>query len=119
VALTLWPVTRGAAAGKRDKEKAPVAWGVLSGNKGCVIFGESRRKQTKFIGVFEVKWEGDLDVIEEHDYEMKQKEWKETRASLDDLQELALANRLKLIKIPAEHTQGELEEARKMCGAAR
>jgi hypothetical protein len=109
------PVSTGSAARKTEKGKAPIVWGELTGNTGCVIFGEGRKTQTKFEGVFVMRWVGVLDVIESHKYEMKQKEWKETRADLDELQKLALKDKLKLIKIPAEHTQQELEEARKMC----
>jgi hypothetical protein len=116
--LLLASSTAGSAAAKPDKEKAPVAWGVLFGNSGCVIFGEGRKEHTDFAGVFVMRWVGVLDVIESHNYDMKQKHWKETRASLNELQKLAVKDKVKLIKIPAEHTERELEEARKMCGVA-
>jgi len=115
IALFFVPVSAGSAARKAEKEKAPVVWGVLTGNTGCVIFKEGRQSHTKFEGVFVVRWVGVLDVIESHKYDMKQKEWKETRAGLNELQKLALKDKVKLIKIPAEHTQQELDEARKMC----
>jgi hypothetical protein len=115
-ALMLWPATAGSAAGKSKNEKYPYAWGVLEGNTGCVIFADTRHKKTEFVGVIKESWWGTLDVIETHHYEMKQKQWQETRKSLDQLQKLALEAKLKLVKIPAKHTQEQLEEARKMCG---
>jgi hypothetical protein len=104
------------AAPRKGKEKYPYAWGVVSGNTGCVIFAEGRRKHTRFVGAVEVRWDGTLDVIEQHNCEMKRTQWKETRQDLDALQKLALKDKLKLIKIPAKHTQEQLEEARGMCG---
>lgn len=114
--LAMWPAAAGSWQGKTQKEKYPYAWGVLSGNTGCVIFADTRHTKTDFVGVLRVRWYGTLDMIEQRNYEMKQKQWMQTRKSLDELQKLALQDKLKLIKIPAEHTQEQLEEARKMCG---
>jgi hypothetical protein len=120
VAAALTPTLAPAAAGPRQeksaKEKAPTAWGVLSGNSGCVIFAEARHKKTEFVGVLRVRWYGTLDVIETRNYDMKQRQWVQTRKSLDELQKLATKDKLKLVKIPAEHSGGELAEARRMCG---
>ena len=114
--LLLLGLAAGWAGPKPDKKKIPYAWGMLSDNTGCVIFGEARHKHARFVGAVEVSWSGTLDVIEQHNYDMKQKEWKETRDQLDALQKLALKDKLKLIKISAKHTQQQLDEARAMCG---
>lgn len=105
----------GTANGK-PKKKYPYAWGTLTENTGCVIFTEAMHKHTRFVGAVEVRWNGTLNVLEQRNYDMKQKEWKETRKELDALQQLALKDKLKLIKIPAKHTQQQLDEARGMCG---
>jgi hypothetical protein len=113
IALLLGPA---GSTGAKEKQKYPYAWGMLTENSGCVIFGEARHKHTRFVGAVEVSWDGTLDVIETKNYDMKQREWKERREDLDALQKLALKDKLKLIKIPAKHTQQQLEEARGMCG---
>lgn len=110
--------TAGPAAGKPAKEKAPVAWGVLSDYSGCVIFNETRHRHVEFVGVLIVRWNRTLDVFESHRYDMKRKQWKETREDLDDLQKLALRDKVKLVKIPVGHTEQQLEEARGMCRAS-
>lgn len=106
------------SGGANEKQKYPYAWGMLTQNSGCAIFAEERHKHTRFVGAVEVSWNGTLDVIETKNYEMKQREWKETREDLDALQKLALKDKLKLIKIPAKHTQEQLDQARAMCNAA-
>jgi hypothetical protein len=116
IALPLMVPGPAGATGAKEKQKYPYAWGMLTQNSGCVIFGEARHKRTRFVGAVEVSWDGTLDVIETKNYDMKQREWKETREDLDALQKLALKDKLKLIKIPAKHTQQQLDQARGMCG---
>jgi len=115
LASVLFEAAIGTAAGKSKKGKYPYAWGMLSGNSGCVIFADTRHTKTDFVGVARVRWWGTLDVIETRNYDMKQRQWMQTRAALDELQKLALKDKLKLIKIPAEHSEKQLEEARGMC----
>jgi ABC-type branched-subunit amino acid transport system ATPase component len=95
--------------------KAPVAWGVLSGNSGSVIFAESRKAHVKFVGVFIVTWLGELDVLETQNYNMQQEQWKETRDTLNELQKLAMAEKLKFVKLAVNHSQQQFEIARAMC----
>lgn len=115
-AAVLAAVLLAGTANGKPKKKYPYAWGTLTENTGCVIFTEAMHKHTRFVGAVEVRWNGTLNMIEQRNYDMKQKEWKETRKELDALQQLALKDKLKLIKIPAKHTQEQLEEARGMCG---
>ncbi len=108
------------SAGTVDRQSSsaqtlPKAWGVLSGNSGCGIFAESRKTNAKFVGVVIVKWHEMLDVLETRNYTIQRKQWGETREDLDELQKLALNNKLKLVKIPAKHSDQQLEAARSMC----
>jgi hypothetical protein len=98
-----------------NDEKPPVAWGVLAGNSGCVIFAESRKTDAKFVGVFIIKWHYELNVLEAQHYDVQRKQWKETRDDLNELQKLAEQNKLKFVKIPTKHTAQQLEKARLMC----
>ena len=119
-AVVVLAVLAGTANGKqKDKNKYPYAWGMLTDNTGCVIFTEARHKHTRFVGAVEVRWDGTLDVLEQRNYEMKQKQWKETRKELDALQALAMKDKLKLVKIPEKHTDQELQQARDMCASAK
>lgn len=115
LAMLVLAVLAGTANGKQ-KQKYPYAWGMLTDNTGCVIFTEARHKHTRFVGAVEVRWDGTLDVLEQRNYEMKQKQWKETRKELDALQALAMKDKLKLVKIPEKHTDQELRQARDLCG---
>jgi len=54
-------------------------------------------------------------VLETKNYAMPQRIWQENQKSLDELQRLAVKDKIMLIKIPKKHTPEELERARAMC----
>ena len=117
VAISLL-ISVAAAKDKKDDEskKEPIAWGLLSQNEGCVIFKEYRKTSGRFWGVaVTTKTLSVLEVVEMQNYELTQLKWEETQENMDELQRLALKNKVKFVKIPSKFTNEQLEKARTMC----
>jgi hypothetical protein len=108
------------AAYAKEKNKnvpqEPVVWGMLSQNKGCVIFKEYRKTSDTFWGVA-ISWkvQGALEVIETQNYNLEQKKWLETQENMNELMRLAVKDRLKFVKIPEKYPDDLLDKARQMC----
>ena len=101
------------AAGKNQR---PVVWGILSQNKGCVIFAEGRKTSVRFYGVAETfKTVGKLTVIETQNYTMDQEEILETQENMDALMQRAQKDHIKYVKIPEKYSDGQLDDARVLC----
>ena len=105
------------AADKKPKvEEDPTVWGILSQNTGCAIFKEFRKTNTKFWGVaITTKTVSGLEVIETQNYELEQKKWIEDQDNMNQLQRLALKDKIKFVKIPEKYTDAQLEKARAAC----
>ena len=103
----------------RDKteSQAPVAWGMQSGNDGCVIFRESETTMTDNEGgsykSYTVK---QLEVVEAIKASLPKKKYSETKEDLDALQELSMQDHLKFVKIPKKYTPEQMEKAKALCG---
>lgn len=94
----------------------PVAWGLFSKPKGCVIFREYSKTQVGFFVVaVTTKSHGELEVVESQGYDMQPKVWQQTKESMDELQRLAMKEKLRYVKIPDKYLPEELESARKLC----
>ena len=120
--LTLLPLSF--AKDKKDTDKKtesqdPIAWGILSRNSGCVIFEESRQRDTAFYGIaLKTKTYWILKVIETQDYTLEKKTWQRSQEDMDALQRLAVKDKIKLVKIPEKYSSEQLEKARVLCKQA-
>ena len=117
VALTA-TCTVGAADEKPKTEpRIPTAWGLLGGNKACVIFREYQKTKVGFwVVAVTTKTHSELEVIEAtNGYVMEQKKWVEDEASMDALQHRAIKDGLRYVKIQDKYTPQELEAARALC----
>ncbi len=62
-----------ATSAEKTQPAEPVAWGVLSGNAGCVIFAEGHKTNGRFYGVaVTTKTIGKLTLIETQNYNFTQ-----------------------------------------------
>jgi len=98
----------------------PIAFGIISGNTGCVIFREFRKTSGMFYGVaVSTKTITKLEVIESQNYTLDRKQWDETQMEdVNELQRIATKDRIKFVKIPNKKpTKEQLEKARAMCKA--
>jgi len=118
VALTV-AAGMGAAGFARDKaeNQEPFAWGMQSGNTGCVIFRESEEMTTeKEGGTYKSYTVKQLEVVEAMKATLPQKKYSETKENLDALQALSMENHIKYVKIPKKYSPELLDKAKTMCG---
>jgi len=101
---------------KAKIEEDPVVWGMATQNAGCVIFKEFRKTNAKFWGVaITTKTFSGLEVLESQNYELTPKKWVEDQESLNQLQRLALKDKIKFVKIPEKFSDAQLQKARAAC----
>ena len=104
------------SSGKTPQPADPVAWGMLSGNTGCMIFAEGRKTSGRFYGVaVTTKTLGKLTLIETQNYTFDQKEILETQENMDNLMKIAVNDHVKFVKIPEKYSPELLEKARATC----
>jgi hypothetical protein len=102
LALALVPPV-GANDKKKGEAAEPVAWGMLTQNVGCVIFKEYNKTSGKFYGVaVTTKTFSELEFIESQNFNLDQKLWKEDQDGLNELQRIAVQNKIKFVKIPGK-----------------
>jgi hypothetical protein len=121
LALVLVPPTGANDKKKKDDAADPVAWGMLTQNIGCVIFKEYSKTNGKFYGVaVTTKTFNELEFIEAQNYTLDQKEWKEDQDGLNELQRIAVKDRIKFVKIPGKnYSDQQLAKARAMCSESQ
>lgn len=107
----------------KDKtaDQAPVAWGMQSGQSGCVVFKESEEMTSDMVnGTVQSYTIKQLEVVEQQNAKLPHKKYSETQDDLDALQKLSVADHLKYVKIPKKYTPDQLQKAEAMCkdGAA-
>jgi hypothetical protein len=119
--VVLVGVALGPAGFAKDKtaNQEPVAWGMQSGNQGCVIFGETQTVTTENDGSngFTTHTVKELEVVETQHATLPRKKYDETKEDLDALQALSMQDLLKYVRIPKKYTPEQLEKARAMCGS--
>jgi hypothetical protein len=97
----------------------PVAWGMQSGNTGCVIFKESEATDSEMAaggGGFTTHTVKQLEVVDSIQATLPKKKYSETKEDLDALEQAGKQNHLKFVKIPKKYTPEQLEKAKAMCG---
>src|SRR5580704_4916130 len=82
------------------ESREPVAWGLLSQSKGCVIFREYKKTKVGFwVVVVTAKSHGELEVIETVGYELDPKVWIENEENMNELQRRAMKDSIRYVKI--------------------
>ena len=119
MALGLAAVAMDTAGFAKDKaaNQEPFAWGMQSGNDGCVIFRESEEMTTENEGgTYKSYTVKQLEVVDAIKATLPRKKYSETKENLDALEQLAMQNHLKYVKIPKKYTPEQMEKAKGMCG---
>jgi hypothetical protein len=114
--LAVLPGSANADTKPSAESREPVAWGLLSHSKGCVIFREY--KKTKFgfwVVVVTSKSHEELQVVETTGYELDPKVWIENEENLNELQRRAMKDSIRYVKIQDKYSAEELEAARALC----
>ncbi len=125
VVMALAMAAAGSMSFAKDKTKdetknaEPMAWGMQSGNDGCVIFKESEETTSEMApdgGGFTTHTVKQLEVLNTIKATLPKKKYDETREDLDALASLGMQNHLKFVRIPKKYTPEQLEKAKTMCG---
>jgi hypothetical protein len=117
--LALAAIATGTLSFAKDKTASPdpIAWGMQSGNDGCVIFRESEETVSMNQGSgyqnYTVK---QLEVVDAIKATLPKKKYSETKEELDALEQIGMENHLKFVKIPKKYTPDQLEKAKTLCG---
>src|ERR1043166_1802622 len=88
-----------------------VVSGVTKGNVGCVILGKHMPVKGKLLLAGVVYARTEYNVIETVNYKIDKQKFT-GRGEIDDLNQRALKDRIKLVVIPEKHTPEQLEQAR-------
>ncbi len=116
VVLAAMALARAGFAKDKSADQAPVAWGMQSGNTGCVIFKESEEMTSDMVnGAMQSFTVKQLEVVEQQNAKLPHKKYSETADDLDALQKLSVADQLKYVKIPKKYTPAQLQQAEAMC----
>jgi hypothetical protein len=102
------------AGAKDDDQGQPIVSGVKKGNTGCVILGKHMPVKGKLLLAGVVYARTEYDVLETFNYKMEKQKFT-GRGEIDDLNQRALKDKIKLVVIPEKHTPEQLQEARKIC----
>lgn len=121
VVMVLAVAAAGATSFAKDKadNQEPVAWGMDSGNSGCVIFKETQQIDSVMApsgGAFTTKTVKMLEVLDAIHATLPHKKYSETKQDLDTLQQLSVQNHWKYVKIPKKYTPEQLAKAKTICG---
>lgn len=121
VAMAALAAMASAVSFAKDKtaNQDPVAFGMQSGNDGCVIFKESEEMTSEMApggGGYTTQNIKQLEVVDSIKATLPKKKFSETGADLDTLNQLGMQNHLKFVKIPKKYTPEQLEKAKTMCG---
>jgi len=119
VALAALMLAPSGMAKDKTENQEPMAWGMQSGNSGCVIFKESEEMTSQMSpggGGFTTQTSKVLEVVDAIHATLPHKKYSETKEDLDTLQNLSMQNHLKYVKIPKKYTPEQLDKAKAMCG---
>lgn len=121
IAMVMILAAAGAVTHAKDKtaNEEPQAWGMQSGNDGCVIFKESEQVESAMApggGGFTTHTVKQLEIVQAIKATLPKKKYSETKEELDSLQQLSMQDHLKFVKIPKKYTPEQLDKAKTMCG---
>jgi hypothetical protein len=110
-----------ATAGSVALADEPIAWGAPAGAKGCVTFREYEKivvsasdteMQTTAKSHFE------LEVVSSQGYDLPKKVWSDDQGTMDQLQNIAVQDRIRFVKIKDHYSPTDLEAAQSLCRQA-
>jgi hypothetical protein len=100
---------------KSGKDAEPLVSGTTQGNVGCVILEKHMPVKGKLLLAGVVYARTEYDVLETFNYKMEKQKFT-GKGEIEDLNRLAVKDKIKLVIIPSKHTPEQLEQARKLCG---
>jgi hypothetical protein len=100
---------------KSDNDSQPLVSGTTQGNVGCVILEKHMPVKGKLLLAGVIYARTEYDVLQTFNYKMEKQKFT-GKGEIEDLNRLAVRDKIKLVIIPSKHTTEQLEQARKVCG---
>jgi hypothetical protein len=100
---------------KGDKDTEPLVSGTTQGNVGCVILAKHMPIKGKLLLAGVVYARTEYEVVQTFNYKMEKQKYT-GKGEIEDLNRLAVKDKIKLAIIPSKYTPEQLEQARKLCG---
>jgi hypothetical protein len=107
-------ITSGAGRARTDQDQPEVS-GTTQGNTGCAILEKHTPVKGKLLLLGVVYARTEYKVIDSFDYTMPKSKFTGP-GEIEELNRLAVRDKVKLVIIPPKFTPEQLDEAKKLCG---
>ena len=106
--------SRGAGRARTDQEQPEVS-GTTQGNSGCAILEKHTPVKGKLLALGVIYARTEYKVIDSFNYTMPKSKFTGP-GEIEELNRLAVKDKVKLVVIPSKYTPEQLDEAKKLCG---
>jgi hypothetical protein len=103
------------AKAKNESDSEPQVSGTTQGNVGCVVLEQHTPVKGKLLLAGVIYARTEYDVLDTYNYKPEKRKFT-GKGEIEDLNRLAIRDKIKLVVIPSKHTPEQLEQARKLCG---
>jgi hypothetical protein len=114
MSAVLMASTKGAEPGSTDQSNLEVS-GATQGNTGCAILEKHTPVKGKLLLVGVVYARTEYKVVDSFNYTMPKSKFTGP-GEIEELNRLAVKDKVKLVIIPSKYTSEQLNEAKKLCG---
>ncbi len=102
------------ARGLPDKHEQPIVSGTRQGNVGCVILEKHMPVKGKLLPLGVVYARTEYRVVQSFNHSMPKQKYT-GQDEIEELNQLAVKDNIKLVVIPSHYTDEQLKKARKVC----
>ncbi len=101
-------------AGGRSDDTPPTVSGTTQGNVGCVILEKHMPVKGKLLLAGVIYARTEYRVLEAFNYKLDKQKFT-GQGEINDLNQRAVRDKVKLVVLSARHTDEQLDQARKLC----
>ncbi len=101
-------------AGGRSDDIAPTVSGTTQGNVGCVILEKHMPIKGKLLLAGVIYARTEYNVLETFNYKLDKQKFT-GQGEINELNQRAARDKVKLVVLPSKHTDEQMNEARKLC----
>src|SRR5215472_787455 len=108
-------IASGDAGRARTDQDQPEVSGTTQGNTGCAILEKHMPVKGKLLALGVIYARTEYKVIDSFNYTMPKSKFTGP-GEIEELNRLAVKDKVKLVVIPTKYTPEQLDEAKKLCG---
>lgn len=101
-------------AGEKNNQDEPLVSGTTKGNVGCVLLEKHMPVKGKLLLAGVVYARTEYNVLETFNYKIEKQKFT-GKGEIEELNRLAVRDKVKLVIIPSKHTAEQVEDGRKLC----